>query len=92
MRLRPDFANVRPYYPWPGTRALDICRDNGWVHPRGEEQYHHDRAGLDIPACRPEQVHAFIRRLRYDLPAALGDPWWRRWPRTALAQLFRKRR
>jgi anaerobic magnesium-protoporphyrin IX monomethyl ester cyclase len=94
LRLKPNLADVRPYYPWPGTRAFETCRENGWVHVRGEEQYHHDLNGLDIPACRPDQVHAFMRRLRQEVPTTLGEPWWRRWSqasRSALEQWFPKR-
>ena len=25
LDLKPDIADVRPYYPWPGTRARDLC-------------------------------------------------------------------
>lgn len=92
-RLAPDEADIRPYYPWPGTRALEICRDNGWLHLRGEDQYHHDRPGLDLPSCRPEQLEVLIRHLRQELLTAGGDPWWRRWSqasRVALGQIFRR--
>jgi len=91
QRLQPDLADIRPYYPWPGTRALDICRDNGWLHVRGEDLYHNDRVGIDMPACRAEFVDAFVRRLRAEIHALQDVPWWRRWataPRAALARLF----
>ncbi len=93
--LRPDIADIRPYYPWPGTRARDLCQEQGWIHARGEEQYHLDKPGIDMPACRPAIVSAFIRRLRSELPQSLDEPWWRRWStasRTALGQVFQRRR
>lgn len=93
--LRPDVVDVRPYFPWPGTGAHDLCREQGWLHPRGEEQYHADRAGIDMPACRPEVVERFVRRLRKERPTVVGEPWWRRWSsasRQALGQAFQKRR
>jgi anaerobic magnesium-protoporphyrin IX monomethyl ester cyclase len=95
LEVKPDLVDVRPYHPWPGTSAWELCRDQGWLHPRGEEQYHADRAGLDMPACRPEAVDGFIRRLRGELPAEVGEPWWRRWSsasRSALGQVFQRRR
>lgn len=93
-RIRPDVLDVRPYFPWPGTPAADLARENGWLHPRGETQYHSDRCGLDMPACRGEVVDAFIRRLRHEFPAASTEPWWRRWSqasRSALAGWFPRR-
>ena len=95
LKLRPDLLDVRPYYPFPGTRAQELARDNGWLHRRGEEEYHRDRSGLDLPSCRPAEVVAFIRRLRSDTPVSVGAPWWRRWShasRTAFSQLLHKRR
>jgi radical SAM superfamily enzyme YgiQ (UPF0313 family) len=95
LRLRPELPDIRLYYPWPGTRALEICHDNGWLHVRGEEQYHQDRCGIDMPACRPELVEAFARRLRSELAAAAVQPRWRRWSaaaRRAWGQLVPRRR
>lgn len=92
LSLRPDVVDVRAYYPFPGTRARDTAGENGWLHRRGEEQYHLDACGIDIPACRPDRVSAFVRRLRSEFPVEGGAPWWRRWPSQALTQLFTRRR
>ena len=77
--LKPDAVDIRAYYPWPGTRAREVAEENGWIHPRGEEQYHQRRCGINIPACRPDVVAAFMKRLRHEFPAFPGEPWWRRW-------------
>jgi radical SAM superfamily enzyme YgiQ (UPF0313 family) len=93
--LKPDTVDIRPYYPWPGVRATETCRENGWVHGRGEEQFRNDLPGIDMPACRPAKITAFVRRLRQEFPTTLNEPWWRRWSsayRTAIGQLFHKRR
>lgn len=78
-KLRPDFVSARSYYPWPGTAAAAICREHGWTHSRGEEQYHQDRCGTDLPACRPDLVTRCLKRIRRDFPLKLAEPWWRRW-------------
>lgn len=78
-RLKPSVVDVRPYFPWPGTRARETARDNGWLHLRGAEQYHRDATGIDMPACRPAIVAASIKKLRREFPAGLTEPWWRRW-------------
>lgn len=77
--LRPDLVDIRSYYPFPGTGAADTARENAWLHPRGEEQFHKQACGVNIPACRPDIVAAFVRRLRHEFPSAQGEPWWRRW-------------
>jgi radical SAM superfamily enzyme YgiQ (UPF0313 family) len=94
-QLKPDAVNIRPYYPWPGVRATDLCRENGWLHSRGEEQFHNDLPGIDMPACRPAMISGYMKRMRQEFPGTLNEPWWRRWSsayRTALGQLFHKRR
>ena len=95
LELKPDIVDLRAYYPWPGTAARELCVEQGWIHARGEEQYHADRPGIDMPACRPDIVSAFMRRMRQELPAAFPGPWWRRWSqasRSALGRVFLRRR
>ena len=94
-RIKPDTVSARPYYPWPGTAATETCRENGWLHSRGEEQYHQDKGGIDMPACRPDAVSAFLKRLRKEFPTMLEESWWRRWSqasRNSLGQYFQKRK
>lgn len=93
-RIRPDAVDVRPYHPFPGTTAADLARENGWAHPRGEEQFHTDRNGVDMPTCRAEAVGEFVRKLRAEFATTWGEPWWRRWSnasRSALTQMFQRR-
>ncbi len=95
LRVKPASVDLRLYYPFPGTRARETARDNGWLHVGGEERYHQERPGIDMPACRPAQIEAFLRRLRSELPTREGDPWWRRWSqagRAALIQILPRRR
>lgn len=77
--IRPDVVDARLYYPLPGTAAAETARENGWIHRRGEDQYHDDRCGIDMPACRPEVVSSFAATLRAEFPLEWGEPWWRRW-------------
>lgn len=78
-RISPDAVDVRPYHPWPGTTARATAADNGWLHSRGEEQYHADQPGISMPATRPELVARFIRKYRQEFSLTEGEPWWRRW-------------
>lgn len=86
-RLKPGLVDVRPFYPFPGTEAADLARSSGWIHTRGEEQFHGDAAGIDMPACRPAVIVAAVRRFRSDFPTDVGEPWWRRLSQASL-QMF----
>jgi anaerobic magnesium-protoporphyrin IX monomethyl ester cyclase len=93
--LKPTCVDVRPYYPFPGTGALLTSEENGWIHPRGEQQFHSEQTGIDMPACRPDLVAAFIRRLCKEFPTGTATPWWQRWsnvPRSAITHLWPRRR
>lgn len=92
LQLKPATVDIRHYYPWPGTRARETARDNGWLHVRGEEQYHRDAPGIDMPACRPDLITRFVKRLRKELSGNAGA-WWRlgRAGRTAFPQILSKR-
>lgn len=81
--IRPNVVDSRCYYPLRATQAAETARENGWLHRRGEEQYHADRCGIDMPACRPKVVAAFAASLRAEFPMEWGEPWWRRWSQRA---------
>lgn len=87
-RLKPAAVDVRPFYPWPGTPVAELARQNGWLHSRGEEQYHAERSGIDMPACRADLIDAAVRRLSQEFPTSVGESWWRRWSRGALGGLL----
>jgi len=87
--IKPDVVDARPYYPWPGTAGRATAIENGWLHPRGEEQYVDEACGIAMPACRPEIVAATLRRLRREFPVHVGDPWWRRWSAVSRAAFGR---
>lgn len=94
LELKPELVDIRPYYPWPGTAARELCREQGWLHARGEEQHRNGHGGIDMPACRPDTVATFVRRLRSEFPAGEAG-WWQRWSsasRSALGQVFQRRR
>ncbi|MFN0136050.1 MAG: B12-binding domain-containing radical SAM protein [Phycisphaerae bacterium] len=83
-RLRPTIVDVRPYYPLPGTAAADLARASGWLHTRGEEQFHAQRCGIDMPSCRESNVAAAIRQISREFRVQVGEPWWRAAVRSVL--------
>jgi hypothetical protein len=89
-RLKPEVVSVRPYFPWPGTAAAELCRQTGWIHSRGEEQFHNDQSGIDMPACRPAIVAAALRTIRSEFVTEAAEPWWRR-SLSAVGGIFQRR-
>ncbi|HUU59913.1 MAG TPA: radical SAM protein [Phycisphaerae bacterium] len=88
-RAAPDEIRPRVFYPCPGTRAAEICADNGWISGRGEEDYWRQRSVLDmrsLPARRIDEIaHKFLallnRRPRPSLGKILNKVLWSRSPR-----------
>lgn len=66
--LRPDAVRAEIYYPTPGTRAAELCRENGWVSGRGERDAAAGRSLLDMPAMPADRIS--------ELAAALNRPGW----------------
>jgi len=62
---RCDVDEVHPkvFYPIPGTRAAELCAENGWVSGRGEENYWKSQSVLDMPALSPQEINAIAARL-----------------------------
>ena len=75
-RLKPDRHEVRVFYPLPGTRALDICREAGWLSNRGEENYTLQRSILDMPNMPAATIERIARRLGRKLGASGRPGFW----------------
>ncbi len=46
----------RVFYPVPGTRAAEMCEENGWISGRGEENYWTNRSVLNMPSMPADQI------------------------------------
>jgi len=62
-RAEADEVRPRVFYPTPGSRAAELCAENGWISGRGEEHYWEGRSVLDMPSFAPEQIDAAARKL-----------------------------
>ncbi len=60
-RVRPAVAHVSVFYPYPGTKAYEVCRERGWLTDRHTDSYYEDSV-LSQPSAGPEQVRALRRR------------------------------
>lgn len=74
-RLRPDAVRPRVFYPIPGTTAEELCRENGWISGRGEENFLAGRSVLDCPSMPAERINRVSRQFG----SLLKRRNWRAW-------------
>ncbi|MFW6133153.1 MAG: B12-binding domain-containing radical SAM protein [Planctomycetota bacterium] len=55
-----DEVHPRAFYPAPGTRAAELCRENGWLTGPRESAAYANRSVLNMPSMPPEQINAVI--------------------------------
>jgi radical SAM superfamily enzyme YgiQ (UPF0313 family) len=65
-----DEVHPRVFYPTPGTRAAELCSENGWISGRGEEAYWDEQSVLDMPSMPAAQIEAVARKF----PSLLKRP------------------
>ncbi len=79
-RVRPKVAHVSIFYPFPGTKAYDICRREGFLTDKHTDSYYEDSV-LNQEGISAEQVRALRNRFEsllrlysrcYNLPGLLG--------------------
>jgi radical SAM superfamily enzyme YgiQ (UPF0313 family) len=79
-RVQPKVAHVSFFYPLPGTKAHDICKQEGFLTDKHTDSYYEDSV-LQQKSVSAEQVRAlrnhfeFLLRLYsqcYKLPGVLG--------------------
>jgi len=67
QRIGPSVVEGRVYYPFPGTRAAEFCRESGWISNRGEANYARDESVLDMPNLPAATINRLARRFRWDV-------------------------
>lgn len=63
-RAKVDCVLPRVYYPTPGTRAAERCRENGWISGRGEENYWRGRSVLDMASMPAKEIDMLADKLK----------------------------
>ena len=76
-----DEIHPRVYYPTPGTRAAELCAENGWTSGRGEASYWRGRSVLDMPSLSAHEISAVVEKF----PRLLKGP-----PATGVSKLLRR--
>lgn len=89
-RLNPRFVEVRVYYPYEGTAARELCRDEGWLSNRGEAGYTFGESVLDLPQLPPRKIKEFAEQLSDDIAGPAPSPLLRfaEWLRGGTWRLF----
>lgn len=59
QEIRPDEVFCSVFYPYPGTRAEDICREHGWISDRSVRSYFDSDTTLNQPGIDPRRVAWF---------------------------------
>jgi len=79
VELGVDAVRPRVFYPIPGTRAAEVCAENGWISGRGEESFYQQRSVLDMPTLPARRINEVYRRydalLRHRGGKSLSA-WW----------------
>jgi len=59
-----DIRHVYPqvYYPLPGTRSAEVCRDNGWISGRSADHYWQNKSVLDMPSLPARQINELAQK------------------------------
>lgn len=73
-RAGADAVEVRIFYPLPGTKACELCQENGWLSGRDPAEYFRGASPLDLPGLDAET----IRRYAVLIPHLVHHP--KAWP------------
>jgi len=69
---RTNVTEIHPrvFYPTPGTRAAELCRENNWISGRPEECYWRGQSVLDMPSMPADHIQAVME----SFPRLLKSP------------------
>ena len=73
-RVGTDAVEVQVYYPLPGTKAQELCHENGWLSGRDASAYFAGQSVLDMPGLDAPT----IKRYATLLPHLVRHP--KAWP------------
>jgi radical SAM superfamily enzyme YgiQ (UPF0313 family) len=70
-RVKFDELHAEVFYPVPGSRSEETCRENGWLAGRDEAAYWQHRSVLHMPGLSAEQIEQTAER--FNSLARRGD-------------------
>jgi len=60
QRLGPDAVDAAVFFPLPGTKAYDVCRENGWLSGREACHYFQGESPLDLPGLDAKAIRRYV--------------------------------
>jgi len=61
-RAQAHQIHPRVFYPTPGTRAAELCAENGWISAGPQDAYWHQRSVLDMPSMSRDHIEAIVSK------------------------------
>jgi anaerobic magnesium-protoporphyrin IX monomethyl ester cyclase len=92
-RIGADVIDIRVYYPFYGTKARSLAKEEGWLTNRCESSFSAGESVLDMPRLDAERVRRIRNRMSQEIagvrPSVFRRTWiaFRRVPVAMLANL-----
>ncbi len=61
--INPNNIQVSVFYPYPGTRLYEVCKENGWITCSRKLSYFEEGTTLNLPTFTSEQITYYYRRM-----------------------------
>jgi hypothetical protein len=58
-RARADSVDVQVFFPLPGTKAWQLCQENGWLSGRAGTDYFQGLSPLDLPGLDARTIQRY---------------------------------
>jgi radical SAM superfamily enzyme YgiQ (UPF0313 family) len=84
-RVGADVVDVRVYYPFYGTKARSLIKEQGWLTNRCESSFSTGESVLDMPRLDAERIRRISSRMPQEIAGGRPSVFRRAW--TALLRL-----
>lgn len=61
-QIKPDIAQFTTFYPLPGTRLFDICKQEGYFTDYPETFSYYDKSFLKMPNLKAEEIDEWVKK------------------------------
>lgn len=72
-RVGADSVDVQLFFPLPGTKAYEVCQENGWLSGRDAESYFAGHTPLDLPGLDAATIKRYLTLMA--LPVEHPKAW-----------------
>lgn len=74
-RAEADSVEAEIFFPLPGTRAHEVCRENGWLSGREPASYFDGTSPLDLPGLDTATIKRYASLLPHLVQHPKAWPW-----------------